>query len=96
MISPDELDENTEQTRSKPTTDKKISPSKTRTQTNIIQSPIKTSTLPMNKTANGENRKSTSKVSRTSKSISQSRSRSPNRTTNKRLKESIIKHSYKI
>ncbi|CAF4268190.1 unnamed protein product [Rotaria socialis] len=89
MISPDELDENTEQTRSKPTTDKKISPSKTRTQTNIIQSPIKTSTLPMNKTANGENRKSTSKVSRTSKSISQSRSRSPNRTTNKRQAPSM-------
>ncbi|CAF3870871.1 unnamed protein product [Rotaria magnacalcarata] len=83
-ISPDELDENTEQTRSHAKTDKKISSPKIRTQTNMMQSPMKTSTPPTKKITNGENRKSTSKVSHTSKSLSQSRLRSPNRTTNKR------------
>ncbi|CAF4399488.1 unnamed protein product, partial [Rotaria magnacalcarata] len=55
-ISPDELDENTEQTRSHAKTDKKISSPKIRTQTNMMQSPMKTSTPPTKKITNGENR----------------------------------------
>ncbi|CAF4450112.1 unnamed protein product [Rotaria sp. Silwood2] len=64
-----------------------------RTKTNIIPLPKRTSTFPINKLTNIETRNSISKIPVSSTSSSQSRSRSPSRTADKRQISSISNNS---
>jgi len=82
IFSPDEFDTNTRNVSSiSKTNNAQQSSSPTRTKTKIIQSPIRTSTLPTNL----EGRRSISKNLIRSNSSSQSISRSSAQTKNKQL-----------
>ena len=86
VLSPDDLNSNIEKTAFLSQVHKTKSPSlESQTKTSIVPSPIRTSTLPINKLADVENKKPTSKVPIRSHSLSQSRSRNHHRTIDKRF-----------
>lgn len=80
IMSPDELDNNTNDVKSNTIKDNKPAPFEIQNRISVPPSPIRTSSLPIKKTSNEETRKVSTKMANLSKSLSHS----PMRRTNKR------------